>query len=718
MLTDFKTLMVELNDEIAIIKLNNPPVNQLSTLLRTEMAAAFEAAFASTRIKGVVLTGIGKNFMAGGDITEMANITDTLLLFDEVMAYNRFQAIIENGPKPVVAAINGPALGGGLELAMACHYRVAATGVKVGQPEVQLGLIPGAGGTQRLARLCGLDTALSMITTGKPISGEKALEHGIVDGVFPQEELLHQAVLAAKSFVRKERRLSIHRTRNKKEKLPSNPDKQAIINTAVQMAAKQAKGPGAPYKAMEALSMGLSDDFEDDIQREAQLFCECALSQEAKNLISIFLNSRKAGRLERTRAVTPMAVKTVAMLGLGVMGAGIANLLLKGGFRAVLWDLDEAALGKGVERVRKTFAFAVKTGRMTPEELDGLIADKAVVTTDLDQIKGADLVIEAVVENMDIKKDLWARVDTICGPDTVFATNTSALPVTGLAASLGDPGRMLGLHFFNPAERMQLVEVITAKTTSDLTLATGVAFSRRIGKIPVVVNDGPGFYTSRQLNALMGESNFMLEQGIPLGVIDQALTEFGMPMGAFTLHDLTGIDIGFHVANYFEREFGDRWKVAEIHKKIFETGCYGRKTGAGYYDYTHKKPVPNTVVEQLVSTHLEKSNPAGMPEVTSETLAKRMLARAINEAAFMMDEGICDNRPQDMDLAMVYGCGYPAARGGIFREADTWGIGKVYDYLLELEDEFGPRFTPSPLLRFMAADNRTFYTTCQGGNHG
>ncbi|MCP4114531.1 MAG: 3-hydroxyacyl-CoA dehydrogenase [Desulfobacteraceae bacterium] len=718
MQTDFKTLMVELNDEIVIIRLNNPPVNQLSTLFRKEMAAAFEEAFESAAIKGIVLTGIGKKFMAGGDITEMADISDSLLLFEQVTAHNRFQAMIENGPKPVVAAINGPALGGGLELAMACHYRVAAAGVKVGQPEVQLGLIPGAGGTQRLPRLCGLEAALSMITTGKPVKADKALELGIVDGVFPPEELVEQAVAAARSFVNKERRLSVHRTRKRKDKLPSDPEKQTVLETAAGMAAQKAKGLNAPFKAMEALSMGLSEDFDSDIQREAQLFCEAALSREAKNLISVFLNSRRAGRLERTRNVAPLEVKTVAMLGLGVMGAGIVNLLLGRGFRALLWDVDEKAVANGLERVRQTFAFAVKKGRMTPEALDTLIADNAVATTSLEDIRGADLVIEAVVENMDIKKDLWARVDKICGPDTVFATNTSALPVTELAGVLGEPGRMLGLHFFNPAERMQLVEVITAKTSSDKSLATGVAFSRRIGKIPVVVNDGPGFYTSRQLNALMGESNFMLEQGIPLPLIDRALREFGMPMGAFTLHDLTGIDIGFHVASYFEKEFGDRWKVAGIHRKIFETGCYGRKTGSGYYDYTDKKPVPNKVVEELVTAYLEENNLDRAAEVSWEILARRMLARAINEAAFMMEEGICDNRPQDMDLAMVYGCGYPAVRGGIFREADTWGINKVYDYLLELEGEFGPRFSPAPLLREMAAESRTFYATGQGRDHG
>ena len=457
------------------------------------------------------------------------------------------------------------------------------------------------------------------------------------------------------------------------------------------------------------MEKGLSDDFDNDIEQEARLFCEAAVSPEAKNLIAIFLNSRSAGRLDRIRDIVPLKVKTVAMLGLGVMGAGIANMLLRFGFKAILWDVDETSTTNGVERIKKTFAFALKKGTMTPEALEGLISENALVTTDLGDIRDADLVIEAVVEKIEIKKELWARVDGICGPKTVFATNTSALPVTELAAALDTPGRMMGLHFFNPAERMQLVEVITASTTSDLTLATGVAFSRAIKKIPVVVNDGPGFYTSRQLNALMGECNFMLEQGISLAMIDKALTEFGMPMGAFTLHDLTGIDIGFHVATYFEKAFGDRWKVSEIHRKIFETGCYGRKTGSGYYDYTDKQPVPSKTIKTLVADHLEKHPVEREAEISSEILAQRMLARAINEAAFMMEEGICDNRPQDMDLAMVYGCGYPAVRGGIFRDADAWGINTVYNYLLELEARFGQRFSPAPLLKEMAANNRTFY---------
>ncbi|MCP4576041.1 MAG: hypothetical protein GY846_07135 [Deltaproteobacteria bacterium] len=390
------------------------------------------------------------------------------------------------------------------------------------------------------------------------------------------------------------------------------------------------------------------------------------------------------------------------------MGAGIANMLLGFGFRALLWDINEAALEKGLKMIRKTFSFAVKKGKMTEQDLENLISNNSKTTTNLEDVADADLVIEAVLEDMTIKKDTWKKIDGICRPDAVFATNTSALPVTELASVLKDPSRMLGLHFFNPAERMPLVEVITAQKTSDETLSSGVAFSRKIGKVPVVVNDGPGFYTSRQLNALMGECNFMLEEGVPLPVIDMSLVEFGMPMGPFTLHDLTGIDIGFHVATYFEKAIGKRWAVSEIHKIIFETGCYGRKTGSGYYDYSDKRPVPNKKVLELVDEYLKQNN-ITPKETSTKKLADRMLARAINEAAYMMEEGICGDRPQDMDLAMVYGCGYPGWRGGIFRGADSWGIDEVYQYLKTLEETYGERFRPADLLKTMASENATFY---------
>ena len=709
MKTDFKTLHIEIDDGIATFRLDNPPVNQLSALLREEMASAFQSASEDSAIKAIVLTGTGRNFMAGADITEIQGVDDSEALLEKVMEFNAFYASIEQSPKAVVAAINGPALGGGMELAMACHYRVAAKGIVVGQPEVQLGLIPGAGGTQRLPRLCGLPEALTMITTGAPVKAEQAQEKGILDEVVAGQELVAKAIAVARRFASGEEDHRNRITRNRTDRMPTDEEKAEIIRFAKETVKKKASGLLAPFKAIEAVEKGLSDDFDADIKVEAALFTECAVSDIAKNLIGLFLNSRSSGRLPRIQNVKPASVKTVAMLGIGVMGSGIAHMLLRFGYKAILWEVNDDSLQNGLQALRKTFSYSVKKGKMSEADLERLIADNATITTNLDDVAPADLVIEAVLENMEIKKSIWKQVDSVCGENAIFATNTSALPITKLASVLGDPSRMLGMHFFNPAERMQLLEVINAGNTSDTALATAVAFSRKIRKIPVVVNDGPGFYVSRQLNALMGECNFMLEEGVPMASVDRALMEMGMPMGPFILNDLTGIDIGFHVARNFEESFGPRWKVSALHDRIFKTGCFGRKTGSGYYDYSDPaRPVPNQAVLDVIQSYLNQNNVAPVQPPTKE-LAERMLARAINEAAYMMEEGICD-RPGDMDLAMVYGCGYPPARGGILREADVWGIDKVYSYLKELENKYGIRFKPSKRLKAMAENGKCFYT--------
>jgi len=320
-----------------------------------------------------------------------------------------------------------------------------------------------------------------------------------------------------------------------------------------------------------------------------------------------------------------------------------------------------------------------------------------------------DIVVEAVSEDPKVKGKVFADLESKVSDKAIIATNTSSIHITSLAKTLAHPKRFVGMHFFNPAERMQLLEIINAGSTSDQTLSTAVEFARKIKKIPVVVNDGPGFYVSRQLNALMGECNYMLEEGIPMELVDRALMEMGMPMGPFMLNDLTGIDIGFHVAKNFEKSFGPRWKVSDLHELIFKTGCYGRKTGSGYYDYSNpSKPVPNPLIVNIVQSFLSELN-VSPADPTSKELVDRMLARAINEAAYMMDEGICD-RAGDMDLAMVYGCGYPSARGGILRDADAWGIDKVYTHLKELEKKYGIRFKPSKRLKVMAENGKIFYS--------
>jgi 3-hydroxyacyl-CoA dehydrogenase/enoyl-CoA hydratase/carnithine racemase len=707
MKTDYRTIKVEIRQGVAILKLNNPPVNQLSKPFVEEMKEALSSAYGDNEVTAVILTGTEKNFIAGADITEIQQVKDRGFILPLVMENNRFLNSIEQGPKPVIAALNGNCLGGGLEIAMSCHYRIAVKGIQVGQPEVQIGLIPGAGGTQRLPRLVGLPDALQMIATGQAISSEEGIKKGCVDEVVPLESLLEKALGAAQRFISGELNHRDRMTRLRKDKLPNFVTKKMIISYARGEAEKKGKGYIAPFKAIEAMERGLSDDFEADLKIEAELFSDCAVSDVAKNLIGIFLNTRAAGKLPRIKGVEPQKIKTVAMLGGGTMGSGIVNLLLNNGFETILWDINDEAIQKGVSAVRKTFAYPIKIGKMTQEELDRKIQDHMTTTISLDDLKRADLIIEAVLEDMGIKQGIWKTLQEVCRPDIIFATNTSALPITEMASVLKNSGRMIGLHFFNPAERMQLLEIICGKKTSDETLATSVAFARAIRKVPIVVNDGPGFYVSRQLAALMGESTFMIGEGVDATPIEEAILDFGMPMGPATLSDLTGIDIGYHVGRNFERSFGERWKMSPIYELVYETGCYGRKTGAGWYDYSGEKPVPNSKVQEVIKKYLKEKGIK--PKKSShKEIVDRMLARAINEAAYMIQEEICD-RPQDMDLAIIYGLGFPPYRGGILRYADAWGIRNVYDHLLKLEQEHGVRFKPASLLKEMSESRRTFY---------
>jgi 3-hydroxyacyl-CoA dehydrogenase len=548
-----------------------------------------------------------------------------------------------------------------------------------------------------------------MITAGRPIKSEAAWSRGLIDEVVPADQLVDQAVAAARRFMSGYIRLDARRTRNRFTRLPSAAEKTYVCNGARFMAYQQVKNNyPAPYKAIDAIDHGLSYDIETDIDREVDYFADCAVSDVCKNLINIFLGTRAAGRLPRIKGLTPAPIKTVAMLGGGVMGSGIVNLLLAGGFQAVLWDIDDAALAKGVASIRKTFDYPIKKKKMKPADLDRMVQDQLTTTIDLADCAGADLIIEAVLENMKVKQDIWKKLEGICRPDVIFATNTSALPITEMASGLTDPGRMIGLHFFNPAHRMQLLEIICGQKTSDQTLATSVAFGRAIKKVPIVVNDGPGFYVSRQLGGLMGGSVFLVADGVDGAQIEKAMMDFGMPMGPATLSDLTGIDINYHVNQTFERTMGERYRVHPLTEAIYKLGDYGRKTGRGYFDYTNpKKPVPNPRVAEAVQKYWA-DNGVTPKKISDQEIIDAMLACAVNEAAYMIQEGVCD-RPLDMDLAMIYGTGFPPFRGGILRYGDKWGLKNVVATLAELEKRYGPRFRPAQLLTDMAAQGRTFY---------
>ncbi len=707
MKTDYKTIKVEIKEGVAVFTIDNPPVNQMSPQLGEDFREAITEAFGDDDVKAIVITGTGKNFIAGADITQLQKVKDRDEIFQIVLGAAQFLSSIEVGPKPVVAAINGNCLGGGLETAMVCHYRVAANGVNLGQPEVQIGLIPGAGGTQRLPRLIGLPNAMEMITVGKPIKADKAYSRGLVDEVVEDNQLLDAALKAAGRFVRGDLKQQLRMTRNRNDRIPSFSEKIALVNYSKFTAAQKAKGYIAPFKAIEAIEKGLSYDIEADIEKEVGLFADCAVSEVAKNLIGIFLNTRAAGRLPRIEGVEPAEIKKVAMLGGGVMGSGIVSVLLKGGFEAVLWDINDEAIEKGIASVSKTFDYPIKKKKMTETDLDNMIGNQLTTTTSLEDTKEVDLVIEAVLEDMKVKQDIWKKLERICPDHTIFATNTSALPITEMAEILSDPGRMVGLHFFNPAHRMQLLEVICAEKTSDQTLATSVAFAKAIKKIPIVVNDGPGFYVSRQLGGLFGGAVHLSADGVDGAVMEAAMLDFGMPMGPATLADLTGIDINYHVGKTFERRLGERYKVHPLTEVVYRTGCYGRKTGAGYFDYSGEEPVPNQRVVEAVQQYL-KENRVTPKAMSKQEIVDVMLALGINEAALMMEEGICD-RPQDMDLAMIYGTGFPPYRGGILRYADKWGIKNVYEKLVELEKKYGLRFKPANLVKEMADSGKRFY---------
>jgi 3-hydroxyacyl-CoA dehydrogenase/1,4-dihydroxy-2-naphthoyl-CoA synthase len=707
MKTDYQTIQVALENGIAVFTMNNPPVNQLSEHFVLELADAFQQAFGDESVKAIVITGTGQNFIAGADITQIKDVKTKEELLPKVLENNRFLNAIETGPKPVVAAINGNCLGGGLEIAMCCHYRVAVNGIQLGQPEVKIGLIPGAGGTQRLPRLIGLPNAMEMITTGKPIKAEKALDRALVDEVVPSENLLEAAAAAANHFISGQIDMKLRTTRFRNGRLPSAAEKKSLIDFSRGMAAVQAKGYIAPFKAIDAAEKGLGFDIEADLETEADLFADCAVSDVAKNLIGIFLNTRAAGRLPRTEGLAPANIAKVGMLGGGVMGSGIVHLLLANGYEAVLWEIDEDAIAKAIQAIRATFAYHLKKKKMSARELDKLFEERLTTTTSLDALKDVDLVIEAVLEDMAVKQDIWQKLEGICRPDVVFATNTSALPITEMATILKDPGRMLGLHFFNPAHRMPLLEVICARKTADQALATSVAFARGIKKTPVVVNDGPGFYISRQLGGLMGGSIHLVADGVDGAEIEAAMVDFGMPMGPATLADLTGLDINYHVGKTFEKRLGERYRIHPLTEAIYQTGCYGRKTGAGYFDYSGPEPVPNPKVAAVVQKYL-KENDVEPRKMSRQEIVDAMLAKGINEAAFMMEEGICD-RPQDMDLAMIYGTGFPPYRGGILRYADKWGLENVNRTLLDLEKRYGPAFSPAGMIKEMAEKGKTFY---------
>jgi 3-hydroxyacyl-CoA dehydrogenase/enoyl-CoA hydratase/3-hydroxybutyryl-CoA epimerase len=622
--------------------------------------------------------------------------------------------------KPVVAAIHGPALGGGLELALACTYRIATDDKKtqLGQPEVQLGLIPGAGGTQRLPQLIGIAAALDMILAGGPVRPSKARKLGLVDEVVPRPILLEVARRRALELAKGELRVDRHKVELTLPKLlrsevlqqialEDNPVGRRILFQQARKAllAKTRGHYPAPERALEAVRIGVEKGPEEGYRAEANLFGELVVSDVSRRLVEIFFATQalKKDTGVDDPAVKPGKVEKVAMLGAGLMGAGIAYVTADAGIPVRLKDKDDAALGRGLKQIAGILDERVKRKRLSFRERQ----DKLMLvtgTTDYSGMKRAGVVIEAVFEDLKVKHAVLADVEREA-PEAIFASNTSSLPIGRIAEGAQRPEKVIGMHFFSPVNRMPLLEVIRAPKTSAETVATVVGLGKKIGKTVIVVNDGPGFYTSRILAPYVNEAAFIFNDGAAVEDIDRALVDFGFPVGPMQLLDEVGIDVGSKVAHVMHESFGARLAPPPGFEKLVESGRLGRKAKKGFYHYddaaSKKKEVDRSVYDLTPQGQKRSSPPAA-------EIAERCVLQMVNEAALCLGEGILRSA-RDGDVGAVFGLGWPPFRGGPFRYADSLGPAQVVEKLRRYQDRFGGRFAPAPRLVQLAESGGKFY---------
>jgi 3-hydroxyacyl-CoA dehydrogenase len=675
---------------VGVVTVDNPPVNAISNAVRTGLIAKLAEAKADAGIAAVVLACAGRTFMAGADITEFGKPPKSPSTLDVVAA-------IEQVGKPVVAALHGTPLGGGLELALACHFRVAAPGTRLGQPEIKIGVIPGAGGTQRLPRLVGLEKALAMILTGDPIAAPDALAHGLVDEIV-EGDVTAAAVAFAKKVVAEKRPLVLARDRN--EKL-ANVDRAKFDELAAGYL-KRGKGLLAPMAAIEAIRNALDLPIDDALRREWALFLELLRSEQAKSQRHIFFAEREAAKISGIAAdVKPREIKRAAVIGAGTMGGGIAMCFANAGIPVTVVEMSAEALARGLDTVAKNYRSTAARGGLAPEDAErriGLIQGAADMAATAD----ADIVIEAVFETMDVKRQVFSALDRVAKPDAVLATNTSYLDVNAIARATARPASVVGMHFFSPANLMRALEVVRGAETAPDVLATAVAVGRKIGKAPAVVGVCHGFVGNRIQRLRTVEAERVLIEGALPHEVDAAMTEFGFPMGPLAAGDLAGLDISWSM----RKAQGLR---AEIADALCERGRYGQKTGKGFYRYEpgSRAPKPDPEVEALI---VETSARLGVARrsIDRQEIVERLLFPVINEGARVLDEGIAA-RPGDIDVIWVFGYAFPPWRGGIMHWADTVGLKHVCDRLTEFAARTGDeRHQPAPLLARLAAEGKGF----------
>jgi 3-hydroxyacyl-CoA dehydrogenase len=687
------------DNAIAIITIDNPPVNALSPGVPEGIANAIEEINNDPSVKAAVLIGGGRTFVAGADIKEFGKMTSGKGRGASLLP---LLLGIENCSKPVVMAIHGAAFGGGLELAMAGHYRVASSDAQVGQPEVKLGLIPGAAGTQRLPRLAGVAKALEMCADGKPVAAAEAFQLGIVDRLI-EGDLLAGAVAFAREVAGK----PIPKTRERSEKLGTATENASIIASARERIRKKQRGLIAPLAAIEAVEAATKLYFEEGCEVERRLFMECLFSDQSKALIHVFFGEREVAKIpDVPKDTTVRLIRSVGVVGSGTMGGGIAMVFANAGVPVLLKEVDQPTLDQGLAKIRKNYASSVQRGRFTQQFVDERLA-LITPTLSYDNFTNVDMVVEAVFEGMALKKQVFQDLDRACKRDAVLASNTSTLSIDEIASVTSRPESVIGTHFFSPANIMRLLEIVRGKETSKEVIATCMQLSKKLGKIGVLVGNCRGFVGNRMFGPYRREAQFLVEEGAEVEAVDNALVEFGMAMGPLATGDLAGLDVGWRIRKEYRHleKPGVRQPVAE--DRLCEMGRYGQKTLAGWYRYDEqRRAVSDPEVAVLVRKWAAE---AGIPQrkVPFSEMIERCVYALVNEGARILEEGYA-LRSVDIDIIYLNGYGFPSYRGGPMWYADAVGLRKVYDRVCEFRQQQGELWEPAPLLKRLAEANRTF----------
>ncbi len=667
------TVLYEIIDNVAVLTVDNPPVNPLSDGVRTGLHDSLLKAESDESVVGVVVTGKGRAFIAGADISEFGGNVEGVSL-------NEVFSKLEHCSKPVVAAINGIALGGGLETALCCNYRIASDTAFVGLPEVNLGLLPGGGGTQRLPRLAGPSEALKMMLSGSHVPAKKALDMGIIDDI--SDNVVEDSI---KFVIEKSKTAENHpKVRDFNDKMIEARGNDKVLLEAQAMAAKGRKGQFAPGQIIKCVEAAINlDDFDEGLKKEGELFLECLLHPQREAMIHIFFGERAASKISDVPKDTPVKeIKKAGIIGSGTMGGGIAMCFANAGIPVHVIDQDEENLKRGISVIEKNYEFMVKKGRLTAEQKDSVFG---LVSSGLDYegVADCDIVIEAVYENLELKHEIFKALDEQVKPDAILASNTSGLDIDSIASVTKRPELVVGTHFFSPANIMRLLEVVRGEKTSNETLASVMAIGKKLKKAAVVSLNAPGFIGNRMLFGYTAQANMLLLEGALPNQIDQALETFGLNMGPFRMMDLVGLDLGWRARKLSGKE-------SPLHAKIGDELCeqnrFGQKNGKGYYNYSEGSRAPNAAPEnEGLYEKISQENGFTRRDISDEEIVDRCILALINEGADILSEGVAQ-RAVDIDVVYINGYGFPIWRGGPMHHANAMGLDVVVEKLKKYQE--------------------------------